>query len=338
MGWTRIAIIAFAFVLVDLLRGPLRGVSSKKSTLKISPSNNKLIHIFYNLFVNDSDDSGRVLRIFDEQARTLNPQLHDMNISINSIGFQLPYFPKHLSREHHHEGGEDVTLRSLWEYCRSSDDHNAKVVYLHSKGSFHPNERNNRLRRFLTEGALSEECANLPDDCDVCSSRMSTHPHPHTSGNMWLARCSYVVKLLDPYSLRSRKLSPIFSKDDGCKGFGRYFFEHWIYSHPSVKPCDLYPGREYTWAYENIPDEGFKKNLRKAPRFDFAVYVGLLREKYWYCREDRSSQTRQGFFFNRVFNYYHLYKIPFPDKSWYLWTYLNVSQLSLRTLQLSSIN
>ena len=95
--------------------------------------------------------------------------------------------------QHYPEGGEDLTYHVLWNYCRNNPYHNAKVVYLHSKGSFHDSSQNTDLRKFITNSALSKECANLPDQCDVCSYRMSPFPYPHTSGNMWLARCDYVT-------------------------------------------------------------------------------------------------------------------------------------------------
>ena len=217
--WERIAITSCLFTISYLLHSNWSGwaISRKSSaTLTAADNNNNnnvslsnnnddssLIHIFYNLYVNNSADAHRVLGIFHEQTSMLNSQLHDINITVNSIGYKLNYFPNALLHNHKHyqEGGEDVTLRSLWEYCRAANpSHDSKVVYLHSKGSFHPNESNDNLRRFLTEGALSQECAHLPTECNVCSSRMSPHPHPHTSGNMWLARCNYITKLRDPYA------------------------------------------------------------------------------------------------------------------------------------------
>ena len=329
--------IACVFVATYVIRS--NNIHTNTNTLpEITPHKHKeqqhhssirepLIKIFYNLFVQSSNDAGRVLKIFDEQFRAINPNIHDMNISINSIGHRMSYIPKQYTIAHHETGGEDMTLHSLWEYCQANNHTETKVVYLHSKGSFHPDENNDMLRRFLTEGALSDECAHLPNECDVCSSRMSPLPHPHTSGNMWVARCSYINKLRDPYVLKNGKLPNIFNTDNGCKGFGRYFFEHWVHSHPSVRPCDLYPGREYTWAYENIPNVNFEKQLREAPRFEFNVYVDLMLQNYWYCREDTNElKTLEGYLENRIWNYNQLYNISvMEDTSWYLRNFLNIS-------------
>ena len=293
-----------------------------------SPSINRnegKIHIFYNLFINSAQDEPRVIGIVDEQLSALDPDLHDKNnLYINSIGHPTTNISGYNATNHYQEGGgEDITLHTLWDYCQDEHNQHEKVVYLHSKGAFHPSVDNDKLRRFLTEGALSGQCGDLPNTCDVCSSRFSTHPHPHTSGNMWLARCSHIHKLRDPFALRDGELPSDFNHDNGCKGYGRFFFEHWVYSHPSVRPCDLYPGKEYTWAYEHVPDVNFTKDLQMAPRFDFGVFVALLLKSYRYCREDKSMNTKQGYLENRKWNYEQLYNISVLDESWYLWNFVD---------------
>ena len=138
-------------------------------------------------------------------------------------------------------------------------NHNTKVLYLHSKGSCTKSPDNEKLGQFLTKGALSTECADMPDTCDVCSSHMSSLPHPHTPVNMWGGRCDYTTKLIDPFALKECKLPIDFKSNKCCRVFGRYFFEHWIHSHPYVHPCDLYSEKRYKWAYSDIPDGNFTK-------------------------------------------------------------------------------
>jgi len=135
-------------------------------------------------------------------VRTISPQwrrsLESASVPqsiARSIGVPLQIENTTLP-QHDEKGWEPQTLRLLWQQCKINT--HDKIVYIHSKGSFHPNNDNDLLRRFLTRGALSEECSNLPSSCNVCSSRMSPIPHPHASGNMWLARCDYVQKLIDP--------------------------------------------------------------------------------------------------------------------------------------------
>jgi len=254
--------------------GDPRALSLQSTNNLIHISTRSKILVFYNLFVAGAEDVERVQDIFDEQLTELDPRLHVINASITSLGHPLPNIPNHMIREHIAEGGDEgITLHALWNYCRSNNNHETKVIYLHSKGSFHPSEENDKLRRFITEGALSEECANLPDTCDVCSSRMSPLPHSHTSGNMWLARCDYVAKLVDPFALNEKKLpKQYYDTDERCHGYGRYFFEHWVHSHPTVSPCDLYTGEEFVWGYYRVPPVPFEKSLQKAPRFIFNRY------------------------------------------------------------------
>ncbi len=158
------------------------------------------IPVFYNVFTGSEESIPRVKNIVKEQFSQLRPEQHE--VFVRSIG--VPFEIENATLVRHDEDGDEAqTLALLWQYCKDHPnpaDESAKVVYLHSKGSFHPMVKNDRLRRFLTRGALSQECANLPssDPCNVCSSRMSPLPHPHTSGNMWLAKCDYVQKLINP--------------------------------------------------------------------------------------------------------------------------------------------
>ncbi|KAL7540337.1 hypothetical protein ACHAXR_011541 [Thalassiosira sp. AJA248-18] len=280
------------------------------------------IHIFYNLFTKSSEDEERVRRIVDEQFGHIDATLHDTNVSITSIGHKLSSIPNNsFIKEHYNEGGEDLTLHAVWQYCKANNHKHAKVVYLHSKGSFHPNESNHRLRNFVTQGALSAECANLPDTCNVCSSRMSPLPHPHTSGNMWLARCDYIAQLIDPLALKDGKLPNKFHEDNPCKGRGRYLGEHWVHSHPSVMPCDLYPGKEFTWAHLRVPSGDLRKELRRAPRFRFDEYVlpGMC------LSEHPETLSINDFVELRKQNYEMLYNITDLEESWWGWEFLQRS-------------
>ena len=309
-------------------------VSSSSSIVTNNNNNNNVqptekIHIFYNLFTKNAQEEDRVRKIVEEQFGNINPTLHDVNnISITSIGHRL----SNMSiTKHYNTGGEDITLHALWEYCKHNNHTNTKVIYLHSKGSYHPNEANNKLRNFVTRGALSTECANLPHDCNVCSSRMSPLPHPHTSGNMWLARCDYISRLFDPLlqsatattKMKNNVLSPQIHEDNPCMGRGRYLGEHWVHSHPTVMPCDLYPGSEFTWAHLRVPpiEREWKKELVQAPRFKFHEYVlpGMCMDEY------PESLSIADFVRLRIQNYELLYNITELDSSWWGWEFLKRS-------------
>jgi hypothetical protein len=195
------------------------------------------IPVFYNLFVANASETTRVMDIVSEQQALLRPE--HKPFFIQSIGAIAPNIPNATLLGHRAKGTEMVTLHSLWDFC-THHTQVEKVVYLHSKGSSRHSAQNEALRKFLTAGALSNECASVgPDMCNVCSSRFSPIPHPHTSGNMWLARCDYVRKLIDPFDFEERMneftTNCTANGRESCDGRLRYSAEHWIHSHPSVK-------------------------------------------------------------------------------------------------------
>jgi hypothetical protein len=236
---------------------------------------NKNIAVFYNLYVNASSDEEllRVADIVSEQFGYFQPW--HQPIFVHSIGQQYP-IPNTTLLQHHQQATEMVTLRSLWEYCRQDENANASVAYLHSKGSYHPSPLNDRLRKFNSLGALSDDCSKMPDTCNVCSSRFSPFPHPHTPGNMWQAKCSYVQHLVDPavfandMDLVKRRTIGNIAVHPSCLGAGRFAAEHWIHSHPYVQPCDLYTNPRYGWGYEKLEEFQGMQNFELAlgPRFE----------------------------------------------------------------------
>jgi hypothetical protein len=194
---------------------------------------NERIPIFYNLFVNNETDAPRVRDLVAEQLSYIRPETNHP-IYYNSIGYFMK-IPNATLLKHHETGSEAITLFSLWSYCKKHK--NDKVIYMHSKGSFTHSKENDKLRRFLTRGVFSDECRNMPSTCNVCSSRFSPLPHPHTSGNMFLARCEYIRELVDPNRIRNKMGFIDRSRDERpwCKGRERFSLEHWCYTHPSNK-------------------------------------------------------------------------------------------------------
>lgn len=293
---------------------------TKKVEQSIVKLQTQRVQIFYNLFTGSIEDRERVTKIVEEQFALVDPALHDPTVRISSMGHEIQLSDAVLGNasftidQHHQEGDEVLTLYELWTYCQSHTS--SKVVYLHSKGSFHPSDRNDKLRKYLTFGALSAECANLPDTCNVCSSRMSPLPHPHTAGNMWLAKCDYITRLISPLAAKERSLPPHFNSDSPCDGWGRYFSEHWVHSHPLVKPCDLYPEKDHVWNYDGVPSIPFKKELQIAPRFEYQDYV--LRDT---CKEQ--SHDENGTFSPKIFlakrleDYEAMYNISALPEDWW---------------------
>lgn len=142
---------------------------------------------------------------------------------------------------------------------------------MHTKGSYSPTQINIRLRRQLDCFVLNPQCldALVRDDYDVCGYRASPWPHLHWPGNFWMAKCSYVRKLVDPLALETNEtirtaleaLRNELGLPDWCKGpslgLDRFFAETWIGSAPELKPADCLPdevGRKYMYGYD-IPIE-----------------------------------------------------------------------------------
>ena len=149
----------------------------------------------------------------------------------------------------------------------------------------------------------------MPSSCNVCSSRFSPIPHAHVSGNMWAAKCEYIQTLMNPVEMLAME-----TKDDNaCRGTGRYTSEHWVHSHSSVRPCDLYDNPEFTWNYDGIPEKPFEINLQQAPRFPLDTY------KKQVCG-DRGHKIEHYYE-----DYKRLYNITDYGESWWGWKFYNVS-------------
>jgi len=294
---------------VEIVSKMTPSIQKEKDQVNSSSSTDQ-IQIFYNLFIRHARDFDRVESYVKEQLAMVIPGVHKNNVFINAIGHNITTIANHSISQHYSSGNEGLTLHKIWEYCTSNPHHNTKVVYLHSKGSFHQKTENDQLRNFLTEGALSPECSNLPDQCNVCSSRMSPLPHPHTSGNMWIARCNYIAKLVNPIQTIQGYTQ---GRDVPCKGLGRYFFEHWVHSHPSVQPCDLYTGKEYVWEYPKVPSKGFEKKLESAPRFDYKDYV--IKDL---CLDETTNPKES--LSERIKEYSNFYQTA-PGQSWWGWNF-----------------
>ncbi len=66
--------------------------------------------------------------------------------------------------------------------------------------------------------ACVEAIAEGARDCDICGMRFSPTPHAHLPGNMFLARCGYILKLLPPEGFR-RKMDALYRSLNVAKGY-----------------------------------------------------------------------------------------------------------------------
>jgi hypothetical protein len=216
------------------------------------------------------------------------------------------------------QGGEDVTLQSLWNFCKTHPT--TLVTYIHNKGSFHPSKTNYKFRLMLTKGALSNECQSITTrnthsssstssssspaelDCNICGARFAPTPHFHMTGNMWTAQCHYVNQLLPPNQFAARmdamleyilshatnqnqqpnndnnindkkdnnpipQPTPEHIEEEWVLGLKRYAMEHWLGSHPTLKPCDVQADPAYVYGRMDLPKpvDRWHPTLQRAP-------------------------------------------------------------------------
>jgi len=248
--------------------------------------------VFYNVYVTQEFEQRTFRLIINNQARGVEGSPFGTSpLYYNMIGFnstrvvcrsgmtctKLRYIP---------EGNEVDTLQDMYDYCMDRPHH--VVAYIHDKGSFNFSPSNSRVRRLATKAALSSACYNISEGnntnndnditCDVCSLNFNIKHHPHTSGNMFAAKCSYIKTLIPPKQFEIKRLQMIqgmlmntsllqqFSCLRECifetltepdnttmektaaqpeiwidkmLSLGRYAYESWVYSSPMVEPCDV---------------------------------------------------------------------------------------------------
>lgn len=281
------------------------------------------ISVFYNVYTN-SEAVDNAKRIVNEQMSNVRPE---HRVFIRSIGVQFQV-DNATHVQHNDEGWEVETLKLLWDHCVDPKHERDTVVYIHNKGSFHPSNKNDLLRRLLTRAALSEDCANMPPSCNVCSFRMSPLPHPHTPGNMWSAKCNYVKKLINPVDFE-QKMTQFYHarklKEEGLRPFeigtDRYAAEHWVHSHPTISACDLSTS-DFVWGYSGLPQMEHEMKLMQAPRYDRDAFLVNTRSSYWNPIKNRKK--RWFHVDHRLDEYKFLYNET-PLQTWFGWTFYNVT-------------
>jgi hypothetical protein len=300
--------------------------------------------VFYNIFVPDGEYRDHALKIVEEQMalKQKSASLKTAPLYYTLIGTNATAEVESICRAFHNddsspnlchqlryvpEGDEGLTLQSVHDYCQNNQG--MQITYLHNKGSYHPSDRNEKFRAFLNRGIFDDDCSEMPlDQCNVCAARFSTFPHYHMAGNMWTATCDYIRLLIAPseFPNRMEKLlewtltvkdpsipKPTFKQyTDGYPvGRDRYAYEHWLCSHPHLKPCDVY-ARKYTHGYRDLPSltNYWKPKLASAPRFDIHTFlkISALRGA-WYCGQAR------------LLEYAYLYNGLQPPSDHFVWDY-----------------
>lgn len=281
------------------------------------PSNLGQRAIFYNAYMNPKNLSLSYDIISEQLLQRQRSKLVANEpfyyYTVGASNYSMPPCSVCHHLGHSDSGFEQKTLQAMYEYCILHPNH--LVVYLHNKGSFNDNPTNHRMRRHLTKAVFSPECLLLdPQAFDICAAQFTGYPFAHSYGNIFTAQCSYVRKLIPPLNFE-RVQSEIFKEmlqnmslpwnqertfgdflvmeRPSWVGLGRFALEHWIGSHPMLRPASVYPNKFGTFNYGEVPlnynwtpvlRKEVRKSLvqqRKAPKY-FQRDGRLYLYKKWY--------------------------------------------------------
>jgi hypothetical protein len=152
---------------------------------------------------------------------------------------------------------------------------------------------------------------------------------------MWLARCDYILRLTKPEEFESAMSAltkpglaphglavPFSAASPSQTGMGRFSAEHWVHSHPSVQPCDVFPG-SFTYGYSGLESNNeWLEDLQLAPRYPLQRFGGHPGRVF------RDTQTIDSNWFysltGRLFEWRMLHDTMPECNSW-IWNYYNES-------------
>lgn len=237
------------------------------------------VHVFYAIF---SNNPGLTAAITTGQLSLFMRTPFERNrISIQYITVGEEVRIANCSQckyiAHYKRDAAMETLQHLYRHCLAN--RSERVIYMHTHSTSYQEAANAKLRRFATKAVASRPCLTMPETCNVCSARFSPLPHPHAPGNMWVASCEYVRRLQAPSgfaallrALVERAGENQFSgRRDMENSPERFAAEHWVHSHPSVAPCDVFEG-QYVRGNKSMPDGSWAPTLQPAPRFPLDSY------------------------------------------------------------------
>mmetsp|Transcript_73987 Transcript_73987/g.214063 ORF Transcript_73987/g.214063 Transcript_73987/m.214063 type:complete len:418 (+) Transcript_73987:58-1311(+) len=313
-----------------------------------SPASSPL-SIFYNVYI--PEENATAIQIVSEQLTQIGEGLRCVQQAIpllyTTVGRTLAeasmvsmcgkYSDKisftHLA--HLETGYEEHTLGAVHDYCSAHPRH--RVIYLHNKGSYHETIDNHHFRRHLTDAVMSNDCIEhaSSEDCNVCGLLFNPFPEPGFPGNMFIAKCSYIRKLVHPTKFTAMK-DIFFGKvskfiADGTLqaamynisvdwffGRNRYALEHWVGSHPALgKVC--YVSRTHSpsfWmehtSFDRNPEHWkFDTVLHDPPAAWWLAYAG-----------NAPNDTRREFFLlpGMLLKWFEWYGEVPPPTSW-VWSW-----------------
>ena len=339
-----------------------RSISSNSDISTLAKGSNLII--FYNLYIpHDTEGIANAVSVVKDQIGQIASALKSMEDDENSsatkekrgvVLYNLignyaftsqqmvdqchmlhPRLDCHLIR-HYENASESVTLNNLHDFCSKDEHQSHRVVYLHSKGSYHNNKFQRHWREELTTSSLHLNCLHAPEQCDVCGAQFYTRFALMFPGNMWTAKCSYIQKLLPPveggeYEKRKEESIKQFLKlrMEGLfqntlthdqldfYGLGRYQWEHWIGSHPSINPCDIH-NNEVNFedmVKDKVPPGYYQQAM--APHRDDWCTFGSDRTKDFIRDDNEGDQFREYYYLSgNIIKWSALYGLVPEQHSW----------------------
>ena len=290
-----------------------------------SPSNPWHRTVFYNIYVPNAEEKARIMDIVREQLAEMKSSRvwNTVRLLYNVIGYnatadiQQECGSQCYALTYRPQADESLTLQAIYDYCKEHDNENTDtpITYIHNKGSLNPSPANDDIRRLLTKATFSEACQTVgmgENTCNLCGARFSPLPHHHFPGNMWTAQCSYIRMLHRPDAFAAKMENlmddimhvPNIPKptipqyeSEWFVGRRRCALEHWVATHPTIRPCDVYPDG-YLWAYENLPNSTnhWVPDMQSAPRFSLSTFEQPLATYFdpplpshgtWHCGKGR---------------------------------------------------
>lgn len=249
-------------------------VKAKGTRVSLDNSIAIMVEQIHDIGVNLNNETEATIYVMVVGDRS-EPNLHRVNFrgrhAVKDAGPNIRYELLPYTERGQDTNGETQTLQALQSYCQAqppTESGSRRVVYLHNKGSFNPTQENTNWRKSLTAAVTHPDCLYPPStsseqQCNVCGLQFAAPPQMFTllfPGNFFSASCEYVNKLVPPmdFSQQLQKVSnyaihgPLklsSTKKDWELGRGRYASEHWIGSHPELRPCDLSPEPDY-WFWQ----------------------------------------------------------------------------------------
>ncbi|KAL7483108.1 hypothetical protein ACHAW6_008756 [Cyclotella cf. meneghiniana] len=214
--------------------------------------------------------------------------------------------------------GRGETLVHLYNYCQSSPF--SRVTYLNNQNPFDASHTVEELQAYAT-AATSKMCLTSDDKCNVCGMEFNALPYQHFSGNSFTTDCEYVNKLLPPQEFEKKmnnlagdvlvkhlegtftaELTPFTPENLGMNHFS---VEHWIGSHPDVRPCDAVP-MKMRWSNDIASST---KN----------IYTALSEEREL-SKNDSALFSEYFYLAGNLYRWHYLYGMTPSNDSW-AWTW-----------------